>query len=83
MKEIKFDLKTVSSGFTLTELILVILFIGIFASVGLTRTRDGIVTIRTQVAIDQITADGYRFVMVASTRSYSALDKGLELAGRK
>jgi 4-hydroxy-2-oxoheptanedioate aldolase len=33
--------------------------------------------------IDQITADGYRFVMVASTRSYSALDKGLELAGRK
>ena len=57
MKKIKFDLKTVSSGFTLTELILVILLIGIFASVGMTRTKDGIVSIRTQVAIDQLTTD--------------------------
>ena len=57
MKKTKFDLKTARPGFTLTELILVILLIGIFASVGLVRTRDGIVAIRTQVAIDQLTAD--------------------------
>ena len=57
MKNNKFTLITNSSGFTLTELILVIMLIGIFASVGMTRTRDGIVSIRTQVAIDHITAD--------------------------
>mgnify|MGYP001192410673 FL=1 len=57
MKKTKIDLKTANSGFTVTELILVILLLGIFASVGMTRTKDGIVAIRTQVAIDQITAD--------------------------
>ena len=57
MKKNKFTLVTASSGFTLTELVVVIILIGIFASVGLTRVNDGISSIRTKVAIDQITAD--------------------------
>ena len=56
-KKLTNDLKIACSGFTLSELIIVIMLIGIFASIGMTRTRTGITTIRTQVAIDQITAD--------------------------
>jgi prepilin-type N-terminal cleavage/methylation domain-containing protein len=57
MKNNKFTLITNSSGFTLTELIVVILLIGIFGSIGLTRVNSQISNIRTQVAIDQLTAD--------------------------
>ena len=44
-------------GFTLIELIIVIVFIGIFASVALTRTQLGLSVIQEQIAIDQITND--------------------------
>ena len=57
MKKIKFDLKTASSGFTLTELIVVIILVGIFGSIGLTRVNSQISNIRIQVAIDQLTTD--------------------------
>ena len=57
MKNNKFTLITNSSGFTLTELIVVIILIGIFGSIGLTRVNSQISNIRTQVAIDQLTAD--------------------------
>ena len=57
MKNNKFTLITNSSGFTLTELIVVILLIGIFGSIGLTRVNSQISNIRIQVAIDQLTAD--------------------------
>jgi prepilin-type N-terminal cleavage/methylation domain-containing protein len=46
-----------SMGFSLMELIIVILLIGIFASVAMTKTRTGLSTIREQIAIDQITSD--------------------------
>jgi 4-hydroxy-2-oxoheptanedioate aldolase len=32
--------------------------------------------------IEKILAEGYRFIMAAPTRSYAALDKGLQLTGR-
>tara|TARA_B100000929_G_C15444327_1_gene399072 strand:- start:58 stop:549 length:492 start_codon:yes stop_codon:yes gene_type:complete len=57
MKNNKFTLITNSSGFTLTELIVVIILIGIFGSIGLTRVNSQISNIRIQVAIDQLTAD--------------------------
>jgi len=57
MKKNKFTLVTASSGFTLTELVVVIILIGIFASIGLTRVNSQISNIRIQVAIDQLTAD--------------------------
>tara|TARA_B100000586_G_C20037983_1_gene396277 strand:+ start:295 stop:786 length:492 start_codon:yes stop_codon:yes gene_type:complete len=57
MKNNKFTLITKSSGFTLTELIVVIILIGIFGSIGLTRVNSQISNIRIQVAIDQLTAD--------------------------
>ena len=57
MKNNKFTLITNSSGFTLTELIVVILLIGIFGSIGLTRVNSQISNIRIQVAIDQLTTD--------------------------
>jgi len=46
-----------SSGFSLVELIVVIVLIGIFASIAMTRTRTGLSTIREQIAIDQVTSD--------------------------
>ena len=57
MKNNKFTLITKSSGFTLTELIVVIILIGIFGSIGLTRVNSQISNIRIQVAINQLTAD--------------------------
>ena len=57
MKNNKFTLITNSSGFTLTELVVVIILIGIFASIGLTRVNNQISNIRTNLAIDQITAE--------------------------
>jgi len=57
MKNNKFTLITNSSGFTLTELIVVIILVGIFGSIGLTRVNSQISNIRIQVAIDQLTTD--------------------------
>ena len=49
--------KRTSSGFSLMELIIVIVLIAIFATVAMTRTRTGLSTIREQIAIDQVTSD--------------------------
>ena len=49
--------KTFSSGFTLIELIVIIVLIGIFSTIALTRTGTGLTTIREQIAIDQLTND--------------------------
>ncbi len=46
-----------SSGFSLIELIVVIVLIGIFTTMALTRTDTGLTTIKEQIAIDQITND--------------------------
>ena len=46
-----------SLGFSLMELIIVILLIGIFTAVAMTKTKTGLSTIREQIAIDQITSD--------------------------
>tara|TARA_B100001250_G_C19758502_1_gene771301 strand:+ start:246 stop:761 length:516 start_codon:yes stop_codon:yes gene_type:complete len=46
-----------SRGFTLVEMIVAIIFIGIFATLALTRTQLGISTFQVQIAIDQITND--------------------------
>ena len=44
-------------GFSLIELVVIIVLIGIFTSMALTRTSTGMMTIREQIAIDQITND--------------------------
>ena len=44
-------------GFTLIEMIVTIIFIGIFATLALTRSQSGISIIQEQIAIDQITND--------------------------
>ena len=44
-------------GFSLIELIVVIVLIGIFTAMALTRTDTGLTTIREKIAIDQITND--------------------------
>ena len=49
--------KRTSSGFSLMELIIVIVLIAIFATIAMTRTRTGLSTIREQIAIDQVTSD--------------------------
>ena len=49
--------KRTSNGFSLMELIIVIVLIAIFATVAMTRTRTGLSTIREQIAIDQVTSD--------------------------
>ena len=49
--------KRTSSGFSLMELIVVIVLIAIFATIAMTRTRTGLSTIREQIAIDQVTSD--------------------------
>ena len=48
---------TTFSGFSMMELILIIVILGIFATVAMTRTDSGLSTIREQIAIDQITND--------------------------
>ena len=44
-------------GFSMMELILIIVIMGIFVVMAMTRTRSGLGTIREQIAIDQITTD--------------------------
>ena len=44
-------------GFSLIELVIVIMLIGIFTAIAMTRTNTGLSTIREQIAIDQITSD--------------------------
>ena len=46
-----------SLGFSMIELILIIVILGIFVTMAMTRTRSGLGTIREQIAIDQITSD--------------------------
>tara|TARA_B100001093_G_scaffold35866_1_gene30808 strand:+ start:1100 stop:1585 length:486 start_codon:yes stop_codon:yes gene_type:complete len=46
-----------SAGFSMIELIVVIVLIGIFTTMAMTRTDTGLTTIREQIAIDQITND--------------------------
>ena len=50
-------IKKTTSGFSLMELIVIIVLIGIFAAMALTRTRSGMATIQEHIAIDQITSD--------------------------
>ena len=51
------NLKFKSKGFTLVELIIIIIFIGIFTATALTRTQLGLKTIQEKIALDQITND--------------------------
>ena len=53
----KTNLKKATPGFSLTELIVMIVLIGIFAAMAMTRTSTGMTTIQVQIAIDQITSD--------------------------
>jgi Tfp pilus assembly protein FimT len=53
----KTNLKKTTPGFSLTELIVMIILIGIFAVMAMTRTSTGMTTIQVQIAIDQITSD--------------------------
>ena len=53
----KTNLKKATPGFSLTELIVIIVLIGIFAAMAMTRTNTGLTTIQVQIAIDQITTD--------------------------
>ncbi len=57
IEKLKKLIKVASPGFTLTELIIIIILIGIFATIAMMRTRDGVSTIQQQIAIDQITSD--------------------------
>ena len=47
----------ISKGFSLIELVIVILLIGIFTAIAMNRTNTGLSIIREQIAIDQITSD--------------------------
>ena len=47
----------ISKGFSLIELVIMILLIGIFTAIAMTRTNTGLSIIREQIAIDQITSD--------------------------
>ena len=53
----KTNLKKTTPGFSLTELIVMIVLIGIFGVMAMTRTSTGMTTIQIQIAIDQITTD--------------------------
>jgi Tfp pilus assembly protein FimT len=53
----KTNLKKAIPGFSLTELIVMIVLIGIFGAMAMTRTNTGLTTIQVQIAIDQITTD--------------------------
>ena len=44
-------------GFSLIELILVIVLIGIFSTIAMTRTNTSLSVIRENIALDQITSD--------------------------
>lgn len=53
----KTNLKKATPGFSLTELVVIIVLIGIFGAMAMTRTNTGLTTIQVQIAIDQITTD--------------------------
>ena len=53
----KIKLKPSYRGFTLAELVIIIVIIGIFAVLASSRTDIGIGKIRQRIAIDQITSD--------------------------
>ena len=53
----KLKLKPSYQGFTLAELVIIIVIIGIFAVLASSRTDIGIGKIRQRIAIDQITSD--------------------------
>ena len=57
LKIINIKLQSLSKGFSLIELVIIIVLIGIFTTIALTRTNTGLTTIREQIAIDQITND--------------------------
>jgi Tfp pilus assembly protein FimT len=53
----KINFKKATPGFSFTELIVMIVMIGIFGAMAMTRTNTGLTTIQVQIAIDQITTD--------------------------
>ena len=57
LKIVNIKLHSLSKGFSLIELVIIIVLIGIFTTIALTRTKTGMTTIREQIAIDQITND--------------------------
>jgi Tfp pilus assembly protein FimT len=57
LKIVNIKLHSLSKGFSLIELVIIIVLIGIFTTIALTRTNTGMATIREQIAIDQITND--------------------------
>ena len=57
LKTTKIKLHLLAKGFSLIELVIIIVLIGIFTTIALTRTSTGMTTIREQIAIDQITND--------------------------
>ena len=57
LKIVNIKLHSSSKGFSLIELVIIIVLIGIFTTIALTRTNTGLTTIREQIAIDQITND--------------------------
>ena len=57
LKIVNIKLHSSSKGFSLIELVIIIVLIGIFTTIALTRTNTGMTTIREQIAIDQITND--------------------------
>ena len=57
LKIVNIKLHSSSKGFSLIELVIIIVLIGIFTTIALTRTNTGLTIIREQIAIDQITND--------------------------
>ena len=54
---LKTNTNKTSGGFSLIELVIIIVLVGIISTVALTRTNTGIDYIKEQIAIDQITYD--------------------------